>query len=74
MSVQVVPIIYNHLTKQILRWYLLDYDGQLNDPAFKPQNKEEKILYISLASYKILVGMDRPLLYKLQDYVIGNAS
>ena len=75
MAIGVVPVIYDHASKQILRWYLLDYDYQLNDAAFKPQNNSEKVIRIPLSIYQILAGMDasKPLLHKLQDYVMANA-
>jgi hypothetical protein len=74
VAIGVVPVIYDHASKQILRWYLLDYDYQLNDAAFKPQNNSEKIIRIPLPIYQILAGGDasKPLLHKLQDYVNGN--
>lgn len=76
MTVQIVPVIYDHTTKKILRWYLLDFDRQLADAAFKPRDKSERMLKVPLQLYKALAGADphRPLLHKLQDYVNGNAS
>jgi hypothetical protein len=76
VAVGVVPIIYDHTSKKILRWYLLDHDYQLNDAAFKPQNNGERLIRCSLTLYQILAGGDAslPLLHKLQDYVNGNAS
>src|ERR1041385_172565 len=75
VAIGVVPVIYNHASKKILRWYVLDREDQLNDPAFKPQNNSEKIIRIPLPIYKILAGGDarKPLLHKLQEYINGNA-
>ncbi len=75
MSIHVVPVIYDHASKQILRWYLLDHVRQLNDEAFKPANSGERVHFISFQLYKALAGNDPagPLLYKLQDYINGNA-
>ena len=75
MAIGVVPVIYDHASKQILRWYLLDHDYQLNDAAFKPQGNSERVVRIPLPIYQILAGGDasRPLLHKLQDYVMANA-
>lgn len=70
-----VPIIYDLSSKQILRWYILDSNKQLLDPAFNPQNPGEGILRVDISIYRALAGMDPalPLLHKLQDYVNGNA-
>jgi hypothetical protein len=75
VAIHVVPVIYDHASKQILRWYLLDHVRQLNDSAFKPANNGERVHFISFQLYKALAGNDssRPLLNKLQDYITGNA-
>jgi hypothetical protein len=75
VPIGIVPVIYDHTSKKILRWYLLDHDYQLNDAAFKPHNSGERLLRITLPIYQTLAGMDasKPLLHKLQDYVTANA-
>lgn len=75
MAVVTVPVIYDRISKKILRWYILDFDRQLADPAFNPQNPSEGIFKIPMTTYKMLAGADpaKPLLNKLQDHVSGNA-
>ncbi len=75
MAIHVVPIIYNHTSKKILRWYVLDHAHQLNDPAFNPADLNERRFLIPLQLYQMLAGNDpsQPMLYKLQDYVNSNA-
>jgi hypothetical protein len=75
VSINVVPVIYDHTTKKILRWYLLDYDYQLNDLAYKPTNLNEREFKLPIQLYRILVGMDdsKPLLHKLQAYINSSA-
>jgi hypothetical protein len=70
-----VPVIYDYTTKKILRWYVLDFDYQLNDGAFQPQNLNERAIRIPLPIYQILAGGDPtlPLLHKLQEFVNGVA-
>jgi hypothetical protein len=76
MPASVVPIIYRRTDKAILRWYVLDHDGQLIDPAFLPQADDEDFLYVRHAAYRKLVGADpsRPLLHKLQEHVEAHTS
>jgi hypothetical protein len=75
VSIGVVPVIYDHATKKILRWYLLDFNYQLTDSAFGPQKISERVLRVPFQIYRIIAGGDatRPLLYKLQDYVNATA-
>lgn len=76
MPVQVVPVIYDRASKIILRWYILDHDGQLTDPAFGAQGDAEAVMMVSLAKYRSLAGADpaKPLLHKLQEHVSAAAS
>lgn len=74
MAVTVVPVIYDHLTKKALRWYLLDFASQLSDPAFNPKNHSEGMLYVPMTTYKMFGHINGvPALTDIQNYVIANA-
>jgi hypothetical protein len=75
MTTMTVPVIYDRNTKQILRWGVLDFDYQLNDPAFNPRSPNEGMFRIPLSTYRMLAGSDpkAPLLHKLQGHINSNA-
>lgn len=73
MPISVVPVIYDQTTGQVLRWFLLDNDSQLNDLAFSP-NPGENILNIPFDVYQTFGSSSEgfPALQDIQAYV--NAS
>lgn len=81
MAASVVPIIYDHTSKKVLRWAVLDFDSQLSDPAFKPANINERMLRIPMQIYKMFGhsgvvvsnGAPVPALTDIQNYVNANA-
>ena len=74
MVASVIPVIYDSNSKQVLRWYILDFDNQLSDPAFLPAEVNEKIAYIRMATYETFGKSDTgfPALTDLQDYINRN--
>lgn len=75
MAVHVVPVIYDHTSKKVLRWYLLDFESQLLDPAFNPANISEKMLRVPLQIYKTFGRSPggHAALPDIQNYVNANA-
>ena len=75
MPASVVPVIYDHSSKQVLRWYILDDESQLLDPAFNPANNSEAVLRILTETYRTfgLTAEGLPALSDLQNYVNANA-
>lgn len=74
MHPTVVPVIYDHNTKQVIRWYLLDFESQRTDPAFNPTHPNEKLLNIPLSLYKTFgkTSTGLPSYIDLQNYVQAN--
>lgn len=70
-----VPVIYDHTTKKVLRWFLLDYEHQRKDPAFNPSNLNEKLLNIPMSIYKTFghTSSGLPSYIDIQNYVNANA-
>lgn len=77
MRATVVPVIYDRATKKVKRWFLLDFESQRNDPAFKPSDPTEAILNIPLGTYRQFGAShvaNTPDLRDLQSYVSHNAA
>ena len=76
MSASVVPVIYDHTTKKVLRWAILDHESQLRDPAFGPQHLSERVLKVPaqiFKSFRTDPGTGIHVLHQVQDYVKANA-
>lgn len=75
MAISVVPVIYDSLTKQVLRWYLLDFESQLADPAFRPASPNESYISIPMDIYRTFGTSQQgfPSVDDLQEYVVRNA-
>jgi hypothetical protein len=75
VACSVIPVIYDRATKQIKRWYKLDFESQLADPAFQPADASEAMLKIPSGTYDILPEFTNglPALDVLQAYINVNA-
>lgn len=75
MAASAVPVIYDHASKKVLRWAVLDFERQLSDRAFGAQNPSERVLRIPTQIYKMFgqSGSGFPALNDIQSYVNGNA-
>lgn len=78
MPASVVPVIYDHITRKVMRWYVLDHEGQLKDHAFGPQSIGERVLKIPMPVYRSfgkvpVSGNIVPALAALQNYVDAHA-
>jgi hypothetical protein len=75
VAASIVPVIYDSMTKQVLRWFSLDFDSQLSDPAFGPANPNEKVFNIPLVAYLNFGrnGSGIPALIEIQNYINANA-
>lgn len=74
MSASLVPVIFNRLTKRVLRAATLDYEYQLSDPAFWPKHPSESICMVPMKTYETFGKSSSgfPLLEDVQNYVNGN--
>ncbi len=66
MAASVVPVIYDLTSKKLLRWFILDFESQLTDPAWSPQLGEGVIL-VPVDVYNVFVSPN-----DLQTYVTTN--
>lgn len=71
--ISVVPVIFDLATKRVLRWYVLDFESQLSDPAFNPQ-AGEGVVYIPVEIYREFGKSEHgyPALDDIQAYIEAN--
>ena len=77
MAVSVVPVIYDRATKAVKRWFILDFEHQRDDPAFKPSDPSEGLIDIPteiFRSFRTDPNTGIHALHQIQDYVKGNTS